>query len=105
MYCLLTLTLFKTGLVSQPCLIFYSFPSVFRFNLGRGKVIISTNFNLDFNQWYHVEIIRVGLQGTLIVNNDEYVFRGVAPGTWTDLNLKAAVVYLGGGTSFNGDLM
>ena len=52
-----------------------------------------------------MEIIRVGLQGTLIVNNDEYVFRGVAPGTWTNLNLKAAVVYLGGGTSFNGDLM
>ena len=94
----------KTGLVSQHCLIFYSFPSVFRFNLGQGKVIISTNFNLVFNQWYHVEIIRVGLQGTLIVNHVN-VFRGVAPGTWKNLNLKAAVVYLGGGTSFNGDVM
>ena len=104
MYSLSTLTVFKTGLVSQQCLIFYSFPSVFRFNLGQGKVIISTDFNLVFNQWHHVEIIRVGLQGTLIVNYVN-VFRGVAPGTWKNLNLKAAVVYLGGGTSFNGDVM
>jgi len=70
----------------------------FRFNLGKGKVIISTNNKLILNQWYHVEIIRVGLQGTLIVNYDQ-VFQGVAPGDWTNLDLQQAKVYLGGVSS------
>ena len=75
---------------------FFSF--LFRFNLGKGKVIISTNNKLILNQWYHVEIIRVGLQGTLIVNYDQ-VFQGVAPGDWTNLDLQQAKVYLGGVSS------
>ena len=57
-----------------------------------------TNNKLSLNQWYHVEIIRVGLQGTLIVNYDQ-VFQGVAPGDWTNLDLQQTKVYLGGVSS------
>lgn len=86
------------------CLCFLLYFGLFRFNLGKGKAEISTDFTLVLNQWYHVEIIRVGLRGTLIVNNAQ-VFEGVAPGEWKNLDLLSALVYLGGGVSLNRDKM
>lgn len=86
------------------CLCFGIFFGLFRFNLGKGKAEISTDFTLVLNQWYHVEIIRVGLKGTLIVDYVQ-VFEGVAPGDWKNLDLLSALVYLGGGVSLNRETM
>ncbi|XP_068753749.1 pikachurin-like [Montipora capricornis] len=72
----------------------------FRFNLGQGSVTISTDFTLKLNEWHHVEIIRVGLEGILIVDYVS-VQRGVAPGKWLNLDLQDTAVYLGGGVSSN----
>lgn len=71
-----------------------------RFNLGQGSVIISSDSLLGLNQWHHVEIIRVGKEGMLIVDYGK-AQTGTAPREWTSLNLASANVYLGGGVSRN----
>jgi len=69
----------------------------FRFNLGQGATVISTDFTLQLEQWHHVEIIREGLQGTLIVDF-KHTFTAVAAGEWVNLDLEQSKVYLGGAT-------
>ncbi|XP_074626949.1 pikachurin-like [Acropora palmata] len=71
-----------------------------RFNLGKGRVVISSDSSLGLNQWHHVEIIRVGLEGMLIVDYGK-AQTGIAPGKWLSLNLEGANMYLGGGVSRN----
>ena len=63
--------------------------------------MISTGaFTLGLNRWYRVEIIRVGLQGILIVDYDRKVFSGIAPGDWTNLDLRGGGLILGGHLTF-----
>ena len=75
-----------------------------RFNLGQGVTIISTDFALQLEQWHHVEIIREGLRGTLIVDF-KYSFTAVASGKWVNLDLGQSKVYLGGATNILEDRM
>jgi len=69
-----------------------------RFKLGQGVTLIATDFTLQLDQWHHVEIIREGLQGTLIVNKD-YSFTAEASGKSVNLDLEQSKVYLGGATN------
>jgi len=75
-----------------------------RFNLGQGATVISTDFTLQLEQWHHVEIIREGLQGTLIVDF-KHTFTAVAAGEWVNLDLEQSKVYLGGATKILEDRM
>lgn len=69
-----------------------------RFDLGQGVTILATDFNLQLEQWHHIEVIREGLLGMLIV---DYVhsYQGAATGQWKNLDLDQAKVYLGGASA------
>ena len=75
-----------------------------RFDLGQGVTIISTDFTLQLEKWHHLEVIREGLRGTLIVDF-VHSFTAVASGQWINLDLEQAKVYLGGATKILEDRM
>ena len=56
---------------------------------------VSTDFALQLERWYRVEIIREGLQGTLIVDV-EHRFTVMASREGENLDLEQGKVYLGG---------
>ena len=55
---------------------------------------ISTDYKLALKQWHRIEAIRVGLKGTLLVDNVNR-FDGVAPGEWKNLDLEGEKFYIG----------
>ncbi|CAI9728070.1 pikachurinpikachurin-like [Octopus vulgaris] len=67
----------------------------FRYNLGSGEVIISYNATNFFDgSWHFVRVQRDKQDGYLLVDN-QFVFEGSSPGTFSSLNTDKKI-YIGG---------
>ena len=62
--------------------------------MGSGEGLVFTDFQLNLEQFYLVEMIRSKLKGILIVDGTR-IFTGTAGGKFTNLDLQSQNVYLG----------
>ncbi|XP_076085746.1 agrin-like isoform X7 [Mytilus galloprovincialis] len=69
----------------------------FRFNMGSGTIVISSDAVISLDTWHEVMIDKTKKFGILLIDkNPQYNYTGESKGFLTELNLDNSILYLGG---------
>ncbi|VDI67121.1 agrin [Mytilus galloprovincialis] len=69
----------------------------FRFNMGSGTIVISSDAVITLDTWHEVMIDKTKKFGILLIDkNPQYNYTGESKGFLTELNLDNSILYLGG---------